>query len=39
MTLFWAFLAYPGSWMKFIGDANTGLHALLRTGDYVLAHH
>ncbi len=37
LTLFWAFLAYPGSWDKFIGDANTGLH--VRTGDYVLAHH
>lgn len=37
ITLFWAFLAFPGSWMHFIGDANTGLH--IRTGDYVLAHH
>jgi hypothetical protein len=37
LTLFWAFLAYPGSWMEFIGDADTGLH--VRTGEYVLTHH
>jgi hypothetical protein len=37
LTLFWAFLAYPGSWIEFNGDADTGLH--IRTGQYVLAHH
>ena len=37
LTLFWAFLAYPGSWTEFNGDADTGLH--IRTGEYVLTHH
>ena len=26
LTLFWSFLAYPGSWTEFNGDADTGLH-------------